>query len=70
MGESTDSSSDSDESIEAQERSDDQATGAFGGSGTNVGDESIVLGFLVQMFKQVINKHKLTSKMHMLVGKH
>ena len=45
MGESTDSSSDSDESIEAQERSDDQATGAFGGSGTNVGDPSDSIGF-------------------------
>jgi len=45
MGESTDSSSDSDESIEAQERSDDQATGAFGGDNTNVGDPSDSIGF-------------------------
>ena len=45
MCESSDSSADSDESIEAQERSDDQATGAFGGSGTNVGDPSDSIGF-------------------------
>ena len=33
-------SSESDESVEAQERSDDQATGAYGGSNTNVGKPS------------------------------
>jgi len=45
MGESTDPSEESDESIEVSERSEDQATGAFGGSGTNVGDPSDSIGF-------------------------
>ena len=38
-------SSESDESVEAQERSDDQATGAYGGSNTNVGNPSDSQGF-------------------------
>ena len=45
MGESTDSSTDTDESIEVTERSDDQSTGAFGGSGTNVSSPSDSIGF-------------------------
>ena len=39
MGESSDPSETSDESIEVAERSDDQSTGAFGGSGTNVSND-------------------------------
>jgi len=45
MGESTDSSTDTDESIEVAERSDDQSTGAFGGSGTNVSSPDDSIGF-------------------------
>ena len=48
MGESSDSSSDSDESIEAQERSDDQQTGNFGGDNTNISDPAESQGFASQ----------------------
>ena len=48
MGESSDSSNDSDESIEAQERFDDQQTGNFGGDNTNLSDPSEAQGFANQ----------------------
>ena len=56
MGESTDSSSDSDESIEARERAVDQITGNFGGSGTNVGDPRDSIGFSSPSVEQSYNQ--------------
>ena len=48
MGESTDPSEESDESIEVSERSDDQQTGNFGGGNTNISDPAESQGFASQ----------------------